>query len=133
MPNMADITIKKADGTTDIIYTALAPSAGDKTPATWRTESVGTVAANRPVLTVTSKSSQDKMARIVEGSLSYPETFTDTTTGLTSVRLRESFTWKNIIRTDAADATTNELAAQGANLLKSSLMQSVIKTGFAPQ
>lgn len=133
MPNMADITIKKADGTTDITYTALAPSAGDKTPATWRTESVGTVAANRPVLMITSKSSSDKLARIVEGKLSYPETFTDSTTGLTSVRLRESFSFTEITRADASDSTNTELAAQAANLLKSPLVQSVLKTGYAPQ
>lgn len=35
MPNMANITVKKADGTTDVVYTALTPSAGDKTSARW--------------------------------------------------------------------------------------------------
>lgn len=133
MPNMADIIIKKADGTTDITYTALAPAGGDNTPATWRCESIGTVAGNRPVLTVTSKGSRDRLARIVDMKLMYPEVFTDSTTGIVSVRLREAFSFNGIVRVDALDATTNEATAQAGNLFKSALIQSVFKTGFAPQ
>jgi hypothetical protein len=132
MPNMADITVKKNDGTTDIIYVSLAPSAGDKTPAQWRVEAIGSVPGNRPTFTVQSKYSTDRQARVVEGKLLYPETFTDSTTGIVATRLRESFSFTHIVRMDAADATTAELSAQAANLLKSVLMQSVLKSGFAP-
>lgn len=132
MPNMADITVKKFDGTTDIVYVALSPSAGDKTPAQWRVEAIGTVPGNRPTLAVTSRYSVDRQARVVEGKLIYPETFTDSTTGIVATRLRESFSFTHIIRQDAADATTKELSAQAANLLKSALIQSVLLTGFAP-
>lgn len=133
MPTMADITIKKADGTTDIVFTALAPSGGDSTPASWRCEAVGTVAGNRPTMQVTSKSSKDKLARLVDGVISIPEVFTDTSTGIVSTRLRETFKFTAVVRVDAADTTTQELAAQAANLLKSTLIQSVLKTGYAPQ
>lgn len=132
MPNMADITVKKADGTTDITYVALSPSAGDKTPAQWRVEAIGTVPGNRPTLAVTSRFSVDRQARVVEGKLLYPETFTDSTTGIVATRLRESFSFTQIIRQDAADSTTKELSAQAANLIKSALIQSVLMTGFAP-
>lgn len=132
MPNMADIAVKKADGTTDVTYVALSPSAGDKTPAQWRVEALGTVPGNRPHFQVSSKFSADRQARIVEGKLMYPETFTDSTTGLVSTRLRETFQFTSIIRQDASDVTTSEMVAQAANLIKSSLIQSVLKTGFAP-
>lgn len=132
MPNMADITVKKSDGTTDIVYVALSPSAGDKTPAQWRVEAIGTVPGNRPTLAVTSRFSVDRQARVVEGKLLYPETFTDSTTGIVATRLRESFSFTHIIRQDAADTTTKELSAQAANLIKSPLIQSVLMTGFAP-
>lgn len=132
MPNMANITVKKNDGTTDITYVALSPSAGDKTPAQWRVESIGTVPGNRPTLSVSSKFSVDKMARIVEGKLQYPETYTDTTTGIVATRLRESFSFTHVIRMDAADITTNELSAQAGNLLVSVLMREILKTGYAP-
>lgn len=35
MPQMANITVKKADGTTDVVYTALTPAGGDNSPARW--------------------------------------------------------------------------------------------------
>lgn len=132
MPNMANITIKKADTTTDITYVALSGSAGDKTPAQWRVEAAGSVAGNRPTLTISSKSSADRQARIVEGKFSMPETITDSTTGVVSTRLRETFAFTSITRMDASDATTAELVAQAANLLKSTLIQDTLKAGFAP-
>lgn len=132
MPNMANITVKKADNTTDVIYVALSPSAGDKTPAQWRVEAIGTVPGNRPTFSLTSKSSADRQARILEGKLSYPETFTDSTTGVVATRLRETFSFTSITRLDASDVTTAELVAQAANLLKSNLIQETLKAGFAP-
>lgn len=132
MPTMANITIKKADGTTDVTYVALSGSAGDKTPAQWRVEAAGSVAANRPTLTITSKSSADRQARIVEGKVLMPETVTDSTTGIVSTRLRETFGFTSITRLDAIDATTAELVAQATNLLKSPLVQETLKAGYAP-
>lgn len=132
MPNMADIVVKKADGTTDITYTALTPSSGDRVPAQWRVEALGTVAGNRPTLVVSSRYSQDRKARLVEGRVVLPETFTDSTTGIISVRNREMFSFNTVVHLDVSDVIVSELAAQSANLLKSALLQSVIKTGFAP-
>lgn len=132
MPNMADIVVKKSDGTTNVTYVALSPSAGDKTPAQWRIESIGTVPGNRPSFVVSSKYSADRQARIVEGKLTFPETFTDTSTGIVSTRLRESFQFTSIIRMDASDVTTAEMVAQAANLISSTLVQSVLRTGYAP-
>lgn len=45
MPTLANITIKKADGTTDVVYTAIAGAAGDNTPAMFRNETIGTTLA----------------------------------------------------------------------------------------
>lgn len=36
MPTMANITVKKFDGTTDIVFDALSGSGGDGSPAVWR-------------------------------------------------------------------------------------------------
>jgi hypothetical protein len=53
MPALADITVKMADGTTNITYTGIVPSAGDKTPAVWRSNSVGGSIGQRPELRAT--------------------------------------------------------------------------------
>lgn len=36
---MNNITVKDADGTTDVVFVAVTPSAGDKSAAVWMTES----------------------------------------------------------------------------------------------
>lgn len=132
MPQMANITVKASNGTTDVIYVALNPSAGDRTKALWRVEAVGSVAANRPYLEITSKASANRQFRIVEGKISYPETYTDASTGLVAVRTRDMFSFTSTIDSNGSDATHQEIAAQAANLLKSALVQSVLLTGFAP-
>lgn len=132
MPQMANITVKKLDGTTDIVYTSLAPSAGDKTPAQWRVESIGTVAGNRPVFSVSSQYSANRSARIISGKLTYPETMTDSTTGVVSVRNVAQFSFTGIVPLNASDTIVAETMAQVANLLKSALIQSTLTSGFAP-
>ena len=132
MPNMVDVTVRKADGTTDIVYKSLSPSAGDTTPAQWRVESIGSIPANRPILQCSSKYTADRKARIVTVKLVYPETYTDSTTGLVMTRLRTSDSYTRIFPLDAGDTVNQESAAQFANLLKSNLMQSVLTSGFAP-
>lgn len=130
MPQMANITIKKADGTTDIIYVALTPSSGDRTKAVWRVESMGSVPGNRPLLEISSKASQNGQARIVEGKMSYPETYTDSATGVTAVRLRDVGSFVTTVDQRGTDTTHNEMAAQFGNLICSALVQSIIASGF---
>lgn len=132
MPTMANVVVKKADGTTDVTYTAIQPAGGDGTEAVWRVESIGTIAGNRPYLVVSSKPTADRRARVVNWTLKYPETVTNSTTGVISVRTTATAKGSFIVSLDAADVTNLEAAAQMANLLKSSLLQSVMTSGFAP-
>lgn len=132
MPHMANITVKKADGTTDVIYVNQAPASGDSTPARWRVDAIGTVPGNRPVLTVNSKSASQGNTRVVSGKLVYPETFTDSTTGLISVRSSVSLSFECRVPQLLTDTTIGEATAQFANLLKATLIQDSLKTGYAP-
>lgn len=133
MPTMANITIKKSDGTTDITYSALNGCSGDRSVARWRSETVGAIAANRPVFEISAKASSNKQFRLVEGKLVYPETFTDSTTGIVAARTREIFSFTSTIDASSADAVIAEFAAQAANLVKAALVQEVIKSGYGPQ
>jgi len=132
MPTMADIVVKKADGTTNITYNAMTPSSGDKSKAVWRCESFGTVAANRPVFEVHGRSSVNGKFRVVDFRYTYPETYTDSTTGLVRTRERLLFSGQCAVPVDNTDASNNEGTAQGVNLLTSHLMLAVFRTGFAP-
>lgn len=133
MPTMANITVKKADNTTDVVYVAISPAGGDLSEAQWRVEAAGAIAANRPKLYVKAKASADGKVRIVDWRHEYPETSTNTSTGVVSityiVRAKGTF----YVPLNATDTSITECAAQSANLLKSSLIQSTLTSGIAPQ
>lgn len=131
MSQIANITVKKNDGTTDIVYTAVVPSAGDKTPAIWRSNTVGSAAAHRPELRVSSQSNGPKTARRVEVTFVYPTTVTGSD-GKVTVSDRQVFTGAWVIPTGMPDADVNEAISQGVNLLASTLLKDTLKSGYAP-
>lgn len=131
MPTMADITVKKNDGTTNIVYTVVSASGGDKSPAVWRSNSVGTAAGQRPEFRITSRPNGDGTARRVEGSYSYPS-LTTGTDGKINVASRFNLTFSGIVPAAMLDADLNEGVSQGLNLIDSALIVSSFKAGFAP-
>lgn len=131
MPSMADITVKKNDGTTDIIFSQKVPSAGDRSPALWKSTSVGSAPAHQPTLEVTSRWNGERTARRVEYSFSYPETAT-AADGSVSVINRFVGNGSVVIPQGMAAANINEGASQLGNLIASALIKSVMKEGYAP-
>lgn len=131
MPSITDLTVKKNDGTTDIVYTGIQPSSGDATPAVWRCGTIGTAQAHRPELRVSAREAMKGLKRVVRGTYKYPQIATNSTTGVTSiidlVSADVTFTFhKSIAQTDI-----NEAAAQFTNLLVTSLMRSILQTGYS--
>lgn len=131
MPNMANITIKKNDGTTDVVLTAVVPSAGDATPAIWRNQTVGTAAAHRPDFTMKSRNSGDQKSRRVDASTAYPTLVTDGT-GKVSVADKATFTGSFGLPKGMPDADINEFVSQTCNWLVSTLVKDSIKSGYSP-
>lgn len=72
MANMANIVVKKANGTTDITYTALTASAGDTVPARWRENSQASVVGFRPTLTQVARANGNNNARVVTTRFKFP-------------------------------------------------------------
>lgn len=132
MPTMANITVKKNDGTTDIVWTALTPAAGDDSPALWRSETVSAVNAFKPRLEVKSRWTQDKKSRHVEGYVVYPVTQTDTGAGLTTLIGQIPINFKAVLPQQYDAAVINEAVSQAVNLFASVLVKDSVKSGFAP-
>jgi hypothetical protein len=132
MPSMANITVKKYDGTTDIVYTAMSPSSGDGVAAVWRSESAGSAAGFKPLVSLSSRWNGQKTARRMEISATFPQTATDSTTTITSVVSRFPLTFSIVIPSDMPDTTVQEAVAQLTNILVSSLVRSSLVTGYAP-
>lgn len=131
MPSMANMTVKKADGTTDVVYTAKSPSAGDNTPAIWRNETVGTAASHRPELRLTFKEGADGKTRKGRATYVWPEIATNTTTGTTSVVHRSSAGVDFSLAKDMSSANINEFAYQFGNLFANALIKQCVADGFS--
>jgi hypothetical protein len=131
MPNMANITIKKADGTTDVVYTAATPSAGDKSSAVWKNQTVGTVLAARPTFTMVCMDNGTRKARRARTSFIWPKTRLDAA-GNVTVTGGASSESSHLIPQDMLATEIAEYVAQYANLLYSALIKSSLNEGYAP-
>lgn len=131
MPAMADITVKKNDGTTDIVYSAQAPSSGDGTPAIWKATSVGSAGSHRPELRLASREGGNGAKRNLRSTFQYPQIATNSTTNVTSVvnRAMASTDWQ--IPKDMSATDVDEFVSQYANLLKSTLIIACAKAGYS--
>lgn len=130
MPNMANITVKKADGTTDIVWTNKSPSAGDKVPAIWRSDTVGASVAFRPEFRLWSYGASGGTQRSVKSSLVYPILEVDGTITRVIGYCTQVSETKLLLK--ASDADSKECAYQGFNLLGSALVKQSVWEGFAP-
>lgn len=131
MPQVANITVKKNDGTTDVIYTAVAPSAGDKSPAIWRNTTVGNAAAHQPQVQMVSRANGLGTARRVEVTATYPTLVTGGD-GKISVADKVVVTLSGVIPLGMPTIDVNEAVSQLLNFCAAALVKDSFKTGFAP-
>jgi len=138
MPQMADIIVKKADGTTNITYSQQSPSSGDKTPAVWKSRTAGTAIAFQPELRVSAQGGSGPIApaqsgpvRRIKATYYYPQLVTNTTNSVTSVHRQEMASADFTVPADMAATDVAEAAQQFANLLASALVQACVKEGYA--
>lgn len=135
MPTMANITVKKADGTTDIVYAALAPAGADGTKAVWR-QDAGQPAAmpvgHRAILEVRAVSNGPGTARRVEGVFKRPYSFDNTVTGVREVRDTVVGNFSVTLPKNMPAAELNEGSFQFANLMASALLKAAYADGYAP-
>lgn len=131
MPAIANITVKKNDGTTDIVYTAQVPSSGDSTPAVWKATTVGTAPAHQPELRLSSRAAGNGAKRALRGTYEYPQIALNTTTGVTSVIDAASADINWVVPQGMTQTDINEFTTQLANLLASSLIKDCVKSGYS--
>lgn len=131
MPAIAAITVKKNDGTTDIVYTGVIPASGDGSAAVWKSQTVGTASAHQPELRLTSREAEKGSKRALRATYVYPEIATNSTTGITSVvgLAMGSADW--LVPKSMKAADVNEIASQFANLLVAALIKQCVKDGYS--
>lgn len=131
MPTMAAITVKKNDGTTDIVWSNVQASGGESSPAVWRSNTIGTAPAQRPEIRMQSKWNGDQTARRIDITATYP-TLTTGSDGKVNVAARANLSASMVVPTGMLDTDINEAAAQFMNLMASSLFKTSLQAGYAP-
>lgn len=132
MPSMANITVKKADGTTDVTYTAATPSAGDKSPAIWTSNTVSGIAGFRPRLEFQTQNNGPGTIRQARIHFNFPVTYTDSTTSLEKALKSVGFDGTVYLPFELTTDQWKEAFAQLGNLLASTLIRQSVETGYAP-
>lgn len=128
MPSMANITIKMADGTTDVTYSAVKAASGDGDWALWRATSAYP-RLQAPQFSMQGSASGQNFRR-VRSRFVFPVVRTisgqDSTVGVpianSDVRFSGFLT----------DDEINEFVEQHANLLRSALVAAIQKSGYGP-
>ncbi|DAD50736.1 coat protein [ssRNA phage SRR6960803_12] len=135
MPTMASLTVKKSDGTTDIVYDALSASGGDGSPAVWRQDTgaaAGLPVGLRKMFRSWTTWNGPKTARVVKVDYVYPYAVQDTTTTLYSAKDRAVFQGTSTIPQAMPASEIKEFAYQMGNLMAATLIKQVSESGFAP-
>lgn len=136
MAAIASITVKKYDGTTDIIFDALVGAGGDSSPALWRQDSgnaAGLPSGLRSFLRLGSSWNGPKTARQMRFNIAFPYATQDSTTTLYAAKDR--VVWDGIVTIPAAIplAWVQEAIAQGTNLIANgSVFRPSMIAGYAP-
>lgn len=132
MANMANITIKKSDNTTDITWTAASPSAGDSVPAIWRSNSVSGIPAHRPLMSFLMRDNAAKNGRVFQMSVKYPHTWTEANTGRVFFLGNSVIRFEGTLPTGVTASELKEAFVQAGNLAVSSLIRTSLEDQYAP-
>jgi len=132
MTTAANITVKKNDGTTDIVWSLVAASGGDTSPAFWRSNTAAGTMGQRPTFQISSRWNGQKTARRIDMQVVFPSVYTDSASSLTQVRSRGVISLTAAVPMDMADTDRVEFAAQAANLIASALGKDALANGYSP-
>jgi hypothetical protein len=132
---MASITVKKADGTTDITYDQLAGAGGDNIPAVWRQDTgaaAGLPVGLRSSFKLASKWNGPKTARQLTFEFSMPYAVQDSTTTLYSARDRVQISLNMLVPQAIPNSEITEAVYQALNLCAATLIKQSAASGYAP-
>lgn len=133
MPQFADITVFKNDGITNAVYVGKSPAGGDTSSAIWKYDGHSAPYVGlKPQLSLSSRWNGAKTARRMQVDFAYHGFATDSTTGISSKTGTIPFsTTCAIPQSVLSQSDIDEAVAQYANLLKATLIQACMKSGYS--
>ncbi len=126
MPTIANVTVKKNDGTTDITYSAIEGKSGDQ-PARYRAPALGATPQTAPDVRIFSKPIPGTSKTKVVITFNYPYSVVNSTTGVTTIQSQErgrlEYTGDDAIPASVSD----EAVSQWMNFLASAHVKDQLK------
>lgn len=135
MPSMASITVKKYDGTTDIVFDALQGSGGDSSPAIWRQDTgavAGLPVGLRSIFRMFGGWNGPKTARVIRSLLRFPYAVQDSTTTLYSAKDEVRVDVTVTVPQNCPATHINEATYQAMNLMAATLNKQSLAAGYPP-
>lgn len=129
MPAMANITVKNA-ANADVVYNAATPSAGDRSPAVWRANSLQAAISLRPTFSVVTRDNAKQDGRVMQAVFKFP--VVETIGGVATRTATMPFTLEGTLPTNVDAALVNDAFTQMGNLFASTLVRSAAAEGYAP-
>lgn len=130
MAQIANMTVKKFDGVTDILWTGVQGSGGDKSPAIWTSDTVSTSRSFRPTLQQWSFHTGNSQHRASKVTLVYPSLYIEN--GVTKVLGFNTFSGEFKTLMAAPSTDVQETVAQTINLMASAHLRAHLISGYAP-
>lgn len=132
MASGANVTVKKNDDTTDVVYTFTQPFNSPQNPAIYLAPTLGNAIDHSPSLRVIGRDSADGKNRVLRMTYRYPEV-ANPSAGVYVVNGYVSWTAEVTLPRSLAQSTTwYEAISQFANLLDSTELKTHLKAGYAP-
>lgn len=128
MPTMANITVKAANGTTDVVLVAKTPSFGDKSNAVWAIDAASSIRSMRPQFTSTTLWNGPKTARRAIQAVDWP--VVRNIESVETIVHRCLASANVLIPTGLTDAEIAEFVHVTGNFLVSNLIREVQKSGY---
>lgn len=129
MPTMANIVVQNA-AAANVTYTAVTPSAGDRSPARWNETAASAIIGHRPQLNVVTRDNGNGSGRHFEATYRAP--ITGTVDGQVVILATVPFTLSGTLPMNVDSTLVNDACVKMSNLFASTLIRSVFSEGYAP-
>lgn len=127
---ITDLTVKKNDDTTDILWSAISASPGDGSPAVWKSKTVGAAPAHQPEIRLMSKEGSNGKTRVQRITAFYPQIAVNTTTGITSIINVARATFELSADKSMPSSDVNEFVSQLFNIFDHATFKGYVKTMY---
>lgn len=132
MPNMANVTVKDINGS-DVVFTAIAGSTSDRTPARWEATSLSDVINYRPYFEMSSRQARSRNGRVFQFNFRGPILVPTAVAGVSSVAAVAPFSGSFTLPQNVDATSAANMFYLAAGMFSSTLAKTSVASGYPPR